>query len=168
MLMFSIYFLQVRFHALSTVIRIATRGNDQWVTLYRLAYSGDCVTFSNLLDVAGNNAVTILIGQRGRLRYINTWAFLFTSIFMLCFAKGVLFIFGTLYQIQFVCYSNMFQYIIDQIKTYLQTIPANTASYTVEENQRPTPVRALCLRIFPLEWDVYPTLKLEVYGCPSE
>ena len=72
MLMFSIYFLQVRFHALSTAIRIATRGNDQWVTLYRLAYSEDCVTFSNLLDVAGNNAVTILIGQRGRLRYINT------------------------------------------------------------------------------------------------
>ena len=42
---------QVRFHNLSTVVRLATQGeNNAWVTLYRLATSVDCVNFNNLLD----------------------------------------------------------------------------------------------------------------------
>jgi len=52
---------QVRFHALSTVVRVATKGcgNDNaWVTLYRLRYSADCVTFSDLVNSAGNNEVS--------------------------------------------------------------------------------------------------------------
>jgi len=37
---------------LSTVVRVATKGGaNNYVTLYRLAYSEDCVTFINLLDV---------------------------------------------------------------------------------------------------------------------
>jgi len=43
---------------MSTVVRVAIKGDlYEWATLYRLAYSADCVTFINLLDVAGNNAV---------------------------------------------------------------------------------------------------------------
>jgi len=43
---------------MSTVVRVATDGKESyWITLYRLAYSDDCVTFINLLDGAGNNEV---------------------------------------------------------------------------------------------------------------
>ena len=54
---------QVRFHALSTVVRVATKGcgnGNAWVTLYRLAYSADCVTFSDLVNSLGNNEVNHL------------------------------------------------------------------------------------------------------------
>jgi len=51
------YNLQVRFHVLSTVIRVATKAGNNWVKLYRLAYSEDCKKFNNLLDGAGNNIV---------------------------------------------------------------------------------------------------------------
>jgi len=54
---------QVQFIASSKVVAVATRGGDAggWTTLYRLAYSGDCGVFHNLLDVAGNNIVNILL-----------------------------------------------------------------------------------------------------------
>ena len=51
---------QVRFNALSTVVRVATKGcgnGNAWVTLYRLAYSADCVTFNDLVNSAGVNEV---------------------------------------------------------------------------------------------------------------
>ena len=50
-------YLQVRFNALSTVVRVATRGGGGWVTQYRLAYSNDCLSFNNILDGAGINTV---------------------------------------------------------------------------------------------------------------
>ena len=52
---------QVRFHALSTVVGVATKGcgnGNAWVTLYRLAYSADCVNFIDLMNSAGNNEVS--------------------------------------------------------------------------------------------------------------
>jgi len=55
--MFFYFFSKVRLHALSTVVRIATTGCNNWVSLYQLAYSEDCLTFQNLLDVAGNIVV---------------------------------------------------------------------------------------------------------------
>jgi len=55
-------YLQVRFHSLSTVVRVATRGGAvNYVTQYRLAFSEDCASFMDLLDVAGNNAVNNII-----------------------------------------------------------------------------------------------------------
>ena len=54
-------YLQVRFHVSSTVVRVAHQGTTAWVTLYRLAYSHDCVAFTNLLDGAGNNVVIIYV-----------------------------------------------------------------------------------------------------------
>ena len=55
----AIYMLvfKVQFHTLSTVVRIATKGCDGWIIQYRLAYTEDCITFNNYLDVAGNNLV---------------------------------------------------------------------------------------------------------------
>jgi len=50
-------FSQVKFHVLSTVFRVATKAGHNWVTMYRLAYSEDCVNFNNVLDNAGNNIV---------------------------------------------------------------------------------------------------------------
>ena len=53
---------QVKFHGLRTVVRVATRGGvGDWVTLYRLAYSEDCITFHNLLDGAWAIEVIIII-----------------------------------------------------------------------------------------------------------
>jgi len=55
--------LQVRFNSLSSVVRVATRGEvnaNFWITLFRLAYSEDCVVFNNLLDGAGNNIVIVM------------------------------------------------------------------------------------------------------------
>jgi len=43
------------------VVRVATKGGKNWATLYRLAYSADCVTFINLLDGAGKNQVHNII-----------------------------------------------------------------------------------------------------------
>ena len=52
---------QVRFHVSSTVLRVATMGDNAgcgcWTKTYRLAYSVDCVAFNNILDGAGNNMV---------------------------------------------------------------------------------------------------------------
>ena len=53
------------------------------------------------------------------------------------------------------------------IRLYLQTFPANTDASTVVENQLPTPITALCLRVHPLGWNDYPDLEMEVYGCPA-
>jgi len=50
---------------------------------------------------------------------------------------------------------------------YLQTLPANTDSATIVDTQLPTPIRALCLRVHPLEWSSIPEVKIEVFGCPS-
>ena len=50
---------------------------------------------------------------------------------------------------------------------YLQTFQANTDTDTVVENQLPIPVTARCLRLYPLEWDTLPDVKMEVYGCSS-
>jgi len=50
--------VQVRFHDLKTVFRVATKagGGDPvcYTSQYRLAYSEDCSTFNNILDGAGN------------------------------------------------------------------------------------------------------------------
>jgi len=55
------FYLQIQFHVLSTVVRVATQGgNGAYVSQYRLAYSQDCVTFNNILDVAGNIIVIIV------------------------------------------------------------------------------------------------------------
>ena len=48
---------QVRLNALSSVVRLETQGCNYWVTLYRLAYSDNCVTFQSLLDADGNELV---------------------------------------------------------------------------------------------------------------
>jgi len=53
---------QVRLNVLSTVVRVATRGDYGggcicWTTVFRLTYSEDCVNFKELLDVTGNNKV---------------------------------------------------------------------------------------------------------------
>ena len=49
----------------------------------------------------------------------------------------------------------------------LQTFTANTDDTTVVENQLPTPVTCLCMRLYPLECHMFCDLKIEVYGCPS-
>jgi len=54
-------FFQVRFNAMSTVARVATKGVVYWVTLYRLAYSEDCRAFKNIMDIDGNNLVIRLM-----------------------------------------------------------------------------------------------------------
>ena len=55
---YTLFYLQVRFQSLSTVVRVATKGGGtNYVTLYRLAFSADCQTFVNLLSGAGNNVV---------------------------------------------------------------------------------------------------------------
>jgi len=55
---YKLFYLQVRFQSLSTVVRVATKGGGtNYVTHYRLAFSADCETFVNLLSGAGNNAV---------------------------------------------------------------------------------------------------------------
>jgi len=53
------FYLQVQFHVLSTVVRVATQGGNggAHVSQYRLAYSHDCTTFNNILDAAGNIVV---------------------------------------------------------------------------------------------------------------
>jgi len=49
---------KVQFHTLSTVVAVETQGlYNQYVSSYRLAYSLDCVTFNDLVDVSGTNAV---------------------------------------------------------------------------------------------------------------
>jgi len=67
--------LQVRFNALSTVVRVAIKGNFHRVTQYRLAYSEDCAIFIILLDGAGNNVV---INQK----YINSFTNIKHIIYM--------------------------------------------------------------------------------------
>lgn len=68
--------LQVRFNALSTVVRVATKGgNIHRVTQYRLTYSEDCATFINILDGAGNNAVI-------KQYYINSFTYINYIIYM--------------------------------------------------------------------------------------
>lgn len=52
------------------------------------------------------------------------------------------------------------------IPFYLQTFPANTDIATIVENQLPTPVTALCLRLYPLSYYDWVDVKIEVYGCP--
>lgn len=51
---------------------------------------------------------------------------------------------------------------------FLQTFPANIDQHNVVENQLPTPISAACLRLYPLAWNDWPDLRMEVYGCPSE
>jgi len=45
---------------LLALVRIATKGGFYWITEYRLTYSDDCVSFNNVLDGTGNNAVIII------------------------------------------------------------------------------------------------------------
>ena len=45
--------------------------------------------------------------------------------------------------------------------------PANIDAINVVKNQLPTPIAALCLRIYPVAWDGWPDIKLEVFGRPS-
>jgi len=49
----------------------------------------------------------------------------------------------------------------------LQIFPANTDVTTVVVNQLPTPVTALCLRLYIVARNEWADLKMEVYGCLS-
>ena len=78
---------QVRFNALSTVVRVATKGcgnGNAWVTLYRLTYSADCVTFNDLVNSAGvnevNNIFIIMVIIFWILHNARNNAFVFSSI----------------------------------------------------------------------------------------
>lgn len=56
------------------MVRVATKGGINWVTQYRLDFSEDCVTFSNLQDGTGINAVIdkiIFILSRSHYLTIN-------------------------------------------------------------------------------------------------
>jgi len=51
---------KVEFLGLSSIVAIQTRGRDccqQWIKIFRLELSPDCVTFSPLLDASGSNMV---------------------------------------------------------------------------------------------------------------
>ena len=50
---------------------------------------------------------------------------------------------------------------------YLQIFAGPTDKHTVVEKPLPYPVRALCVRIYPLTWLELPCLRLEVLGCPG-
>ena len=55
---------KVQFHALSIVVAVETQGQlNKHVTSYRLAYSSDCVTFNDLVDVSGTNVVVWSLWQ---------------------------------------------------------------------------------------------------------
>jgi len=41
----------------------------------------------------------------------------------------------------------------------------NTDYNTVVENKLPTPVVALCIRLLPTAWHVFPCMRIEVLGC---
>jgi len=54
------------------------------------------------------------------------------------------------------------------IHVYLQEFPAHTDSVTVVRKQLPTPVAALCLRLYVLETsNGWADLNIEVHGCPA-
>jgi len=46
-----------------------------------------------------------------------------------------------------------------------QTFIANIDYNTVVENRLPTPIVALCIRLYPLGWFDFPCLRMEVLGC---
>ena len=48
----------------------------------------------------------------------------------------------------------------------LQFFSGNTDGTSIVTNILPTPVNALCVRLYPLTWEAYPDLKLEYLGCP--
>ena len=80
-------FLQVRFNSLSSVVRVATRGEavaNYWITLFRLTYSEDCVVFNNLLDGSGNNIVIdMLVIKHIRLFLYKTFVVISSNVLVL-------------------------------------------------------------------------------------
>ncbi|XP_052813993.1 inactive carboxypeptidase-like protein X2 [Mya arenaria] len=53
-------YIQVQFNGLNNVVGVALQGRhdyDQFVTAYKVFYSGDCVDFSTILDTNGNDMV---------------------------------------------------------------------------------------------------------------
>ena len=48
---------------------------------------------------------------------------------------------------------------------YYQSFTGNTDRSTVVENRLPSPVVALCIRLFPMSWLELPCLRMEVIGC---
>jgi len=61
---------------------------------------------------------------------------------------------------QWATHTYVFVYII-------QIFQGNTDDSTVVETQLPTPIVALCLRLYIMGWVEWPDLKMEVYGCPA-
>ena len=49
----------------------------------------------------------------------------------------------------------------------LQTFQGDIDVDTVALTPLPTPATALCLRLYPLLWNIMPCVRLEVRGCPS-
>jgi len=70
----------------SSVFAIQTQGRyhngtlDRWPQTYRVAYSQDCSTFTNLLDVNGNNQVPSLLIVLQRVISIESLTFYILTI----------------------------------------------------------------------------------------
>jgi len=59
-LLYDLLTTKVKFHTLSTVVAVETQSlYNQYVLYYGLAYSPDFVTFNDLVDVSGTNAVRL-------------------------------------------------------------------------------------------------------------
>ena len=51
---------------------------------------------------------------------------------------------------------------------FIKVFPGNDAPNTLVENTFPVPVVALCVRINPVQWNGFISLRFDLTGCPYQ
>jgi len=155
--------MKVQFWSTSTVTAVETQGGPlgtAWTQQFRLMFSSNCVTFQPITDDLGNNKVILYI-----YKYVCCYIITSIYIYIICHIFDFVLLPSSVIITMLTFghhYSNALQMLY-----FLQTFQGNFDGNTVVTNPLVTPVGALCLRLYPLTWNVYANVRLEVKGCPS-